>query len=793
MSFTPTSPIAPFWGWTQFTPALPEFYWNVYSAEERIKETCKQLYKLCKYADMLGENINIDHVLIDELQEALHNIENIDELDAKVQELQRVAGHIEMILLQLPSYDEFVTMASDVTNLKDFKAPYPTQNSRPYFGVESQVLTTLGDGRTQWVNPLTVSAEQAELYVNAWLNDHPEIVNEGYAAFDYMLIDESLPCTNNTFDGNTGATILTTKALKFSSLPSNIMRFTCDSGYKFTVWAWGANNTFVGHLQSDGTFVTGTSYSFVNQYYIDASLGYKYAITLYREDNTQDISVAEGTHLRASHFTDDSLSLQNKAADAKTVGELVTGIYIDVAYELDSGAFDVVTGYNISTSKALRTPDYITENILRCYCAESGYKFTVWAWSKEDNVFQGHLQSDGTFATGSGGYFFVQYYNFTQHDTYKYKVTLYKADNTQDISEDESSALMFRSLTDSTFTQLGKAADSKAVGDFIQAANITADYIDSDITPVFVGTSTTIFENDGADAIAGVDDGLLNTVSVIKISDEMYYMYYEACGANESPDYNHLKLCFAYSTDGETFVKGFPSGVTPPYQDGNVLLPAGSTHGQCVVKVPDATNPYRMLSINGMHADRVARIWKSADGINWTLIKNITAGYNDSPVSCVVRGNTLKIFLRTRNYYGRAIAILYTDLDGNPLLSNWNTEISLELYTSQLYVAAASMIDDKRELLLPTVYNPLDSTETVRAFLLNGTFCKELALDTDAIIDDNVKSIYFASGLVPIGLKTYAFYETRDADHDHYSQGTTKSAIRRIEITNNTFTNVVRP
>ena len=70
MSFTPTRPIAPFWGWTQFTPALPEFYWDVYSAEERIKKICLELHKLCDYANMLGENINIDHQLIDELQQA---------------------------------------------------------------------------------------------------------------------------------------------------------------------------------------------------------------------------------------------------------------------------------------------------------------------------------------------------------------------------------------------------------------------------------------------------------------------------------------------------------------------------------------------------------------------------------------------------------------------------------------------------------------------------------------------------------------------------------------------------
>lgn len=70
MSFTPPTNITPFYGWTQFTPALPEFYWDVYSAEERIKKLCYELQKLVEYSNMLGENINIDHTLITQLQTA---------------------------------------------------------------------------------------------------------------------------------------------------------------------------------------------------------------------------------------------------------------------------------------------------------------------------------------------------------------------------------------------------------------------------------------------------------------------------------------------------------------------------------------------------------------------------------------------------------------------------------------------------------------------------------------------------------------------------------------------------
>lgn len=68
--FTPASIIPSFFGWTNFTPALPDFYWNVYSAEERIKKICLELHKLCEYANMLGFELNLDHQRIEELQQA---------------------------------------------------------------------------------------------------------------------------------------------------------------------------------------------------------------------------------------------------------------------------------------------------------------------------------------------------------------------------------------------------------------------------------------------------------------------------------------------------------------------------------------------------------------------------------------------------------------------------------------------------------------------------------------------------------------------------------------------------
>lgn len=63
------NPIIPYAAYTDFTPALPEFYWNVYSAEQRIKHLCYELHKLVEYSNYLGVNINLDHETIDKLQQ----------------------------------------------------------------------------------------------------------------------------------------------------------------------------------------------------------------------------------------------------------------------------------------------------------------------------------------------------------------------------------------------------------------------------------------------------------------------------------------------------------------------------------------------------------------------------------------------------------------------------------------------------------------------------------------------------------------------------------------------------
>ena len=93
------NPIIPYAKFTQFTPALPEFYWDVYSAEQRIKHICYELCKMHAYADYLAEQIDI--LGEDVNGELLQMQRNLDEQQRSFQdEIIRLIGELQEGFLQ---------------------------------------------------------------------------------------------------------------------------------------------------------------------------------------------------------------------------------------------------------------------------------------------------------------------------------------------------------------------------------------------------------------------------------------------------------------------------------------------------------------------------------------------------------------------------------------------------------------------------------------------------------------------------------------------------------------------
>lgn len=80
--------IVPYGSYTAYTPALPQFYWDVYSAEQRIKHICYEIDKLIAYADMLGVNLNATHDDVVKLQEQFEQFKDGEMLDFYEKQIQ---------------------------------------------------------------------------------------------------------------------------------------------------------------------------------------------------------------------------------------------------------------------------------------------------------------------------------------------------------------------------------------------------------------------------------------------------------------------------------------------------------------------------------------------------------------------------------------------------------------------------------------------------------------------------------------------------------------------------------
>lgn len=88
----PPFPITPFAVWTWNTPVIPNFYWNIYSAEQRIKSICKEIGRIEAYlqylVDQTNKNLIEIHQRIDQLTERVAQLErHVEEEVARLDDL----------------------------------------------------------------------------------------------------------------------------------------------------------------------------------------------------------------------------------------------------------------------------------------------------------------------------------------------------------------------------------------------------------------------------------------------------------------------------------------------------------------------------------------------------------------------------------------------------------------------------------------------------------------------------------------------------------------------------------
>lgn len=104
----------PYSAFTQYTPALPQFYWDVYSAEQRIKHICFEIDKIINYADYLGVQLNVTHDDVAELQQEFEKFKESGFFDYYAAQIEQwIRDNFNEIMKQILNQGIFFGLTED--------------------------------------------------------------------------------------------------------------------------------------------------------------------------------------------------------------------------------------------------------------------------------------------------------------------------------------------------------------------------------------------------------------------------------------------------------------------------------------------------------------------------------------------------------------------------------------------------------------------------------------------------------------------------------------------------------
>ena len=106
--------IPPFAAFTKFTPLLPQFYYDVPSIEQRVKELCKTIAKIAAYSDELATQLNIDTEALEKLEADFQTfMESGFDDYYKAQVAQWIADNLEEITQSFVEKSVYFGLTSD--------------------------------------------------------------------------------------------------------------------------------------------------------------------------------------------------------------------------------------------------------------------------------------------------------------------------------------------------------------------------------------------------------------------------------------------------------------------------------------------------------------------------------------------------------------------------------------------------------------------------------------------------------------------------------------------------------
>lgn len=267
---------------------------------------------------------------------------------------------------------------------------------------------------------------------------------------------------------------------------------------------------------------------------------------------------------------------------------------------------------------------------------------------------------------------------------------------------------------------------------------------------------------------------LLNYFKIIQVSDNLYYMYYEAFKGDIVD--TEEGVYFAYSNDCVHWIKQFPLSDS----EDNTIIPFNII-GVDVVKVPDEKYPFRLFATRLYGGEYGLYMLKSEDGITFRNEKKVLSGLYDTQNVVIVRNGIIKMYLRKwKDSSNRANGYVNIDIEGNvisPLLM---------LSDNYLYNTAASVFEEEKyDFLFPTYFNTSESMGcSVKAYIVEGYNSKEIPCNINSWLDSGELWAIVSPGILTIGGEHYIAYNTRTWYHDVKMPegGVSKYKLIKIDI-----------
>ena len=207
---------------------------------------------------------------------------------------------------------------------------------------------------------------------------------------------------------------------------------------------------------------------------------------------------------------------------------------------------------------------------------------------------------------------------------------------------------------------------------------------------------------------------MLGYYTVLKIEENLWYMWYQAWETLEYTDYG-VRLCFAYSSDGKNWIKKIPGNNE---KGNNIIVGEESKEKEgwvesCVFIDPnDKSYPYRIIYNKLVEGEQKAFMAKSINGWDWIENKLILNSFHDTQYSVNVLSNgNYYVLLRMwenenlKNELKRIIGYAIIKPDGEIITQPTPLVGSNLKKFPHVYTNSATFINDSSFVMIPTFFS----------------------------------------------------------------------------------------